>query len=210
MEEKHHCIRLEKNGPIRKINLPLLEMQHGEDIPLVSDMSLCRCGKSSSQPWCDGSHSRIGFSDEKKPDREKLKWYHYYGKDITVIYNHGICAHVSDCIIGLMEVFNRRRQPWVEPDAAPVEDVIRVIRTCPTGALRYELRGETFFDWNEKPSIKVLFNGPLVVKGAIPLEDDRDSLSELPTPDHYCLCRCGQSKNLPFCDGAHTKGEFFE
>ncbi len=210
MSEVKPHIRLEKNGPAHIENIEVLHMEHGDDIPVKNHVALCRCGKSANQPFCDGSHHSSGFRDDKQDEREKRKWYHYFGKEITVLYDHGICAHTSDCIINLMEVFNRNRQPWVEPDNASKEHVIKAVRSCPSGALRYELNRELFVDWDSPVSIKVLYNGPLVVLGHISLEDERDSRSEIPSTDHYCLCRCGQSKNMPFCDGAHLDQFYFE
>ena len=69
-----------------------------------------------------------------------------------------------------------------------------------------------------KGRIKIVKDGPYLVSGNIPLsekiivpgeneytyEDGRD----LPQSENYALCRCGKSKNPPFCDGAHIKACF--
>lgn len=73
---------------------------------------------------------------------------------------------------------------------------------------------------NEKYSIKVSKNGPYLVSGGIPLVEKiikYDSKWDAcqwqdgktyPQQDQYALCRCGQSHNKPFCDGAHLKVKF--
>ena len=44
-------------------------------------------------------------------------------------------------------------------------------------------------------------SGPIWVKGGIPIESADGT--EYETRNRVTLCRCGQSKNKPFCDGAH-------
>jgi len=70
---------------------------------------------------------------------------------------------------------------------------------------------------NDKIKIHVLKNGPYLVSGNIPLRkmtircDDTavpfDWLigEQLKTSETCTLCRCGQTKNKPFCDGTHIK-----
>jgi CDGSH-type Zn-finger protein len=43
----------------------MLKGEKGESIPTTVVMSLCRCGGSKSKPFCDGTHSRIGFRSDK-------------------------------------------------------------------------------------------------------------------------------------------------
>jgi CDGSH iron-sulfur domain-containing protein 3 len=57
----------------------------------------------------------------------------------------------------------------------------------------------------ETVTIKVLKGGPYVVKGPIKLIH-ADGKEEMREETH--LCRCGASKNKPFCDGTHAKIEF--
>lgn len=70
------------------------------------------------------------------------------------------------------------------------------------------------------PKIKVVKDGPYLVSGAVPLADQHIVVDEngdchgwregrlYATPDTYALCRCGQSKTPPFCDGQHTTAKF--
>lgn len=52
--------------------------------------------------------------------------------------------------------------------------------------------------------IRLRENGPLVVEGPITLVDHQGNAFTLPTDKPaVALCRCGQSANKPFCDGAH-------
>jgi CDGSH-type Zn-finger protein len=73
---------------------------------------------------------------------------------------------------------------------------------------------------NDKIKIRVLKNGPYLVSGSVPLRkmtircDNTSVPSEwligekLDTSETYVLCRCGQTKNKPFCDGTHVKVNF--
>lgn len=58
---------------------------------------------------------------------------------------------------------------------------------------------------NEKPTITVRANGSLRVNGATLIGADGNVISDKET---FSLCRCGHSKDKPFCDGAHRKAGF--
>nr|WP_320024466.1 CDGSH iron-sulfur domain-containing protein [uncultured Acetobacterium sp.] len=68
------------------------------------------------------------------------------------------------------------------------------------------------------PKIKILKDGPYVVTGNVKLSEKIITAKgkgyiyqegrSLPQAKTYTLCRCGKSKNPPFCDGAHVKGDF--
>jgi CDGSH-type Zn-finger protein len=69
----------------------------------------------------------------------------------------------------------------------------------------------------KEKKIRIIKNGPYLVQGSIPLakekitEDEQgyllkwEKISDYPTQENHSLCRCGESKNAPFCDGAHKK-----
>ncbi len=55
-------IRPLKNGPLIVEGGVELFDTEGNKIPLDKDrIALCRCGASSNKPFCDGTHSKIGF-----------------------------------------------------------------------------------------------------------------------------------------------------
>jgi 3-phenylpropionate/trans-cinnamate dioxygenase ferredoxin subunit len=57
-------IIVRKNGPYRVHGPVTLQDHLGNEIPLPGEVfTLCRCGHSSTKPFCDGTHKRIGFSD---------------------------------------------------------------------------------------------------------------------------------------------------
>ena len=52
--------------------------------------------------------------------------------------------------------------------------------------------------------IRVRENGPLLILGAVKVVDHLGNEFTVPAgKDAIALCRCGQSKNKPFCDGSH-------
>jgi len=71
-----------------------------------------------------------------------------------------------------------------------------------------------------KPKIIISKNGPYIVSGNVPLIKETAALGKDGEPEKwvttekypkqatYALCRCGKSKNMPFCDGAHIHAGF--
>ena len=126
----------------------------------------------------------------------------YDRPELSVIWDAGRCTHVAECLRALPEVFNVRRRPWVEVDAAEASRVAAAIRLCPTGALKYEAH-EDFPD--EEPddvtTIRSGNVGPLYIRGKVQLLDDHGNLIAEET--RVALCRCGASANKPYCDNSH-------
>jgi len=53
-------------------------------------------------------------------------------------------------------------------------------------------------------TIRTRENGPLLVQGAVKIIDHLGNEFTIPPgKDVVALCRCGQSKTKPFCDGSH-------
>ena len=205
-QEKKASIECAPNGPYIVENLGSLQNSQGEPIPTKEVIALCRCGASANKPFCDGSHSSINFSDTKLTDGALDKRETYIGNQITVHDNRGICCHASVCADELESVFNADREPWVDPEAASVQAIIDIIKRCPSGALSYSLDGIEHRDQDRPQGITVLKNGPYVVVGGIELTDVE--WGEEASKEHYTLCRCGKSKNVPFCDGTHRHVNF--
>ncbi len=172
----------------------------GEVVSAISSAALCRCGGSSNKPFCDGSHKHNGFNDAKKVDGSDDRRLSYVGARITVHDNRGICAHAGYCTDNLKSVFKMGEEPWIDPDGASAEAIIDVIENCPSGALSCSIDGNEYRRQVPGPEITVIKDGPYMVC-AVELADQ--PLGDGATPARYTLCRCGASKNKPFCDGSH-------
>lgn len=191
-------ITVVKNGPYIVRDLKNFRDSEERPLPVQPVMSLCRCGASRTKPYCDGSHTEISFIGEKDPHRVPGKVSEWKGKNITIVDNTNVCSRHMSCINNLPQVFEEEN-----PDAVNVKRIIDTIRQCPSGALTYKMGGRHCQAFKREPAITIARNGPFKVVGAIRLKDDMKS--EPACPEHYTLCRCGHSRNKPFCDGSHLE-----
>jgi CDGSH-type Zn-finger protein len=194
------------DGPYLVKNLEALTNSKGETLPTKEALALCRCGCSTTKPFCSGMHKQVGFNSANLSDGSLDRRVDYPGDRITIHDNRGICAHSGFCTDNLREVWRLNQEPWIDPHGAAAEEIAAVVRMCPSGALSYSTGGVEHRDREGSPAILVSRNGPYFVYGRIELVDAQwgDSASR----EHYTLCRCGQSKNKPFCDGSHWAAEF--
>ncbi len=199
-------INCAENGPYLVRGLNQFEKSDGSPLQTKNVMALCRCGASSTKPFCDGTHAKIGFTDEKQEGRIGDKRDDYRGKEIVIHDNRGICSHAGHCTDGLPEVWKLGVEPWIDPDGALVEKIIETIDKCPSGALSYSIGEADFGDRAGEPKIKLSKDGPYLVSGGVGLEGV--ARGEGASQEHFTLCRCGGSKNKPFCDGSHWYNEF--
>lgn len=199
-------ISLVENGPLRVADLEDLRNSRGESIATKEAIALCRCGSSRRKPFCDGTHKRIGWTDDKELDRVEDRLDRFAGERITIRDNRGQCSHAGFCTGRLPSVWKQGVEPWIDPDAADPEAIKDTIRSCPSGALAWEQDGETVRSWHEEPSVQVTRDGPYTVRGGVELEGA--AFGEGVGHEHYALCRCGASRNKPFCDGAHWYAGF--
>lgn len=207
MEKEKPKIACLPNGPYYLLNdltpkiIPNIESSTGEPRSTVTGVALCRCGGSANKPFCDGTHGKNGFTDKKKTDGQLNRRDNYGGKQITIHDNRAICAHAGRCTDGLSSVFKLKQEPWIDPDGATAEKIIETINRCPSGALSYSVDDVENKGSERQPKVTVTRNGPYAVTGGIELLDT--TIGEGASKEHYTLCRCGGSKNKPFCDGTH-------
>lgn len=122
--------------------------------------------------------------------------------NISIRFDTKRCIHSRHCVLDAPKVF-RANTPgkWIHADVASVDELVRVARNCPSGAITYQRRDgasqETPPDVNV---VRVRENGPYAVSADV-------SLNGVPLT-RATLCRCGQSKNKPFCDNSHIKAGF--
>ena len=142
----------------------------------------------------------------------------YSNGEMTVYWNPEKCIHSRNCVKGLPAVFDRGKRPWINMKGASSEDIMRTIDRCPSGALSYKrndgAKNEHPADENaaDEPvhgvDVRVTSKGPLIVDGRFRLIDEDGLASEVKGP--VALCRCGGSKNKPYCDGTHKAIGFGE
>jgi len=130
----------------------------------------------------------------------------YEGEDIVVTYSLRRCIHAEECVHGLPAVFDPNRRPWIDSDQASADELAEVILRCPTGALQFTRKDggaeESIPDQN---AITINPDGPLYVYGNIEITLPDGSVH---TDTRVALCRCGATKNQPFCDNSHKDIEF--
>ena len=208
MADKKCIIEAAKDGPLLVKNISNLKNSKEETIDAKDAMALCRCGASSNKPFCDGTHGKVGFSGKLEKDRSKDKRNEFKGDKITILDNPGVCAHAGYCDGNLKEVFweHKDGKRIAYPDKASKENVIKVVNMCPSGALSYAVNGKVYDKQNREPGIIVSKDGPYDVVGSPELKDDIGTKPD--SEEHYTLCRCGASKNKPFCDGTHRHIKF--
>jgi CDGSH-type Zn-finger protein/truncated hemoglobin YjbI len=210
------AIRVRENGPYLRTGDALMSNFLGEPTTAPPVAALCRCGQSESKPWCDGTHATIGFNDRKHPDRVSDRLDTYAARQFTILDNRGICAHSGRCSDALPTVFRAGTEPFVAPAGGRADDILRAIQSCPSGALGAaiaERRAADVVDRIRPPAIEVSKDGPYYVTGGVDLRDDAGNepvRSAGASREHFALCRCGQSKNKPFCSGAHWYADFHD
>jgi len=121
---------------------------------------------------------------------------------ITLRFEGRRCIHSRHCVLGAPTVFLANTPgAWIHPESTTVEHCVRVAQSCPSGAITYDRRdGGPPEGAPAVNVIRVRENGPYAIHAAI----------ELPTGAEFraTLCRCGQSKRKPYCDGSHTAAGF--
>jgi CDGSH-type Zn-finger protein/uncharacterized Fe-S cluster protein YjdI len=124
---------------------------------------------------------------------------HIEGKGLTLIYESKKCIHARFCVTGAPQVFLANvKGPWISPDAIRTEALVEIAHACPSGAIRY--RRKDGVPDEIPPPVNLLAireSGPYAVRADLLLDG-------YPAGTYRAtLCRCGASKNKPFCDGSH-------
>ncbi len=213
MDDERPKIHVSRGGPYVVEGLQELKDSKSSSVEIEGVIALCRCG--SNRTFCDGTHGKIGFSglkdERRKPDRLEI----YKGQRIWIHDNRGVCSHRGYCTDELPSVFRGGKEPWIDPDGASIEEIIGMCEKCPSGALSYSLpEGQRFQAVNGRgPAINISpkrygADGPYDIVGSIELNDPNGEIPE--SEEHYTLCRCGGSKNKPFCDGTHWHIDYDE
>ena len=126
------------------------------------------------------------------------------GRDLTLIYEGRKCIHSRFCVTWGPKVFIANvKGPWINPDAMPTDALTEIAHVCVSGAIRYQRKdGQPGEQAPPVNLISVRENGPYAIRADIRLDGAPAGSFR------YTLCRCGASKNKPFCDGSHNEAKF--
>lgn len=218
-KEKKGCkITILKDGPYivsggvplsEKIISPIgntYEYKEGRSLPQAETYALCRCGHTKTPPFCDGRHEECKFdgtetaSNSNFMDRIDLR---IQGPELDLL-DDGRCAFARFC-------HREDGDLWTLTESSNpehVEDVIKGARECPAGRLEVKDKEGRTIEEEFEAAIEVLqdpergVSGPLYVKGNIEIQSSKGDTYE--KRNRVTLCRCGESRNKPFCDAMHV------
>ncbi|MBL8558060.1 MAG: CDGSH iron-sulfur domain-containing protein [Hyphomonadaceae bacterium] len=125
------------------------------------------------------------------------------GEKITLIFDGKKCIHARECVTGAPKTFLANVEgPWLHPDETPVERLVEIAHRCPSGAVAYERHDGGPPEAPPPVNIgHVRENGPIALHGDLVLNGAAIGC-------RATLCRCGASKNKPYCDGSHVAAGF--
>lgn len=181
--------------------------QAGEDYNIDKPVyKLCRCGRSNDKPFCDDTHDEAtDWDPQLTADRapRETRQQIFQGTGILMTDDMSLCASFAFCdrFGGVWNEIEKSDDPKIR------EQLKQQIPLCPSGRLQYLLEPNGApVEVQYEPMIAVIPNGPYWVLGGIPIEAPDGFVYEV--RNRQLICRCGQSKNKPFCDGTHWEIHF--
>lgn len=130
----------------------------------------------------------------------------FTGKEIDVFWDARLCIHMAECGQAKGDLFVSGREPWCVPDCTSKSEVREIVERCPSGALTYHDKAAAPEQASPENIVTVAYNGPLFVSGNLDIEGAPEDMPGVRF--RAALCRCGHSKNKPFCDNSHEKAGF--
>ena len=125
------------------------------------------------------------------------------GQKVVIHFDGSRCIHSRNCVLNHPDVFVPNVEgEWIHPDAVAPDEVAMLARLCPSGAITYER-----IDGGPQESAPLVNlahlreNGPLAFHAPLNIAGKEDGF-------RATLCRCGLSKNKPYCDSSHVAGGF--
>jgi CDGSH-type Zn-finger protein/truncated hemoglobin YjbI len=209
MIERTPRIEVTEHGPYRVTGDVAIYDAEGELVREGGVWHLCRCGGSRNKPFCDITHGLKHFDGSESADHGPIaaRRDSYPGDGVTVYDDRSICCHYGQCTSRLPSVFRADTEPFVDRSGATAGETIDVVGGCPSGALAYaHENGGEVVERHEPASITATVDGPYRVRGAIEVVGADGRAYE--RRERQVLCRCGLSRNKPFCDGSHWYAGF--
>ena len=185
--------------------------RESDPFPPQESYALCRCGHSANKPFCDGTHKKIGFDGtetaSRQPYREQAQ--RIDGPALSLTDAEVLCAGAGFCEPNgsVWKQVERTGEPGVRVT------FVRQVHHCPSGRLvAWERTTGEALEPQLAVSIGLIedsregVSGPLWLRGRIPVISADGFAYEI--RNRLTLCRCGASKNKPFCDASHYAVKF--
>jgi CDGSH-type Zn-finger protein len=188
--------------------------QQGRTFNTEESYALCRCGQSENPPFCDGSHVDAGFDGTETADttsfNERVELFEGPTLDL---FDDNRCAFARFCHQDDGDVWTLTEE---SDDPKLRKEAIQASTDCPAGRLVHHDKENNYQEIEPElePSISILqdperqVSAPLYVKGGIPLVSAEGFTYE--QRNRYALCRCGASRNKPFCDASHVSAGYVD
>jgi len=225
MQNKNGKIKVTKDGPyIVSGKLPLVKeiiisdengdstgYERQKNYDCADEYALCRCGRSKNPPFCDGTHARVGFDGTETASFGKI-FDHcemINGPDLDLQDLPKFCARARFCHNQKGDVWGNTEQ---SDDPKLKKEAIRQACLCPAGRLVARKKSGQEVEPKLDPEVgliedqKMKVSGPIWAKGGIEIESAAGQRYE--TRNRVTLCRCGKSRNKPFCDSRHIDSKF--
>ena len=185
--------------------------KEGGTFPAQESYALCRCGQSKKTPFCDGTHTRVKFDGSETASREP------YLKQAKLLDGPVLALTDAESLCAFGRFCDPNGQVWnqvAHSDEPKIRAIfVRQVENCPAGRLvawdkatgkPLERKYEASIGLIEDPAQQC--SGPLWLRGEVPVISADGFAYEV--RNRVTLCRCGQSRNKPFCDGTHAAIKF--
>lgn len=125
------------------------------------------------------------------------------GTSVIIHFDGERCIHSRNCVLDRPDVFVPNvKGEWIHPDRATPAEAAALARSCPSGAIQFELVGGLAGE--SAPlvnTVRVRENGPLALHAPL-------TVAGVDAGFRVTLCRCGASARKPYCDGSHARAGF--
>jgi CDGSH-type Zn-finger protein len=188
-----------------------VQWQEGAAYDSPTKYALCRCGHSRKAPFCDGTHTQIGFVGTETAERAPYSAQAtiFDGSVLALLDAKHLCADGRFC--------DPNGKVWnqvAHTDDPEIRSMfLRQVHLCPAGRLvAFDKAAGTTIEEHLPVSIGLIedpradCSGPIWLRGGISLTSADGFQYEV--RNRVTICRCGASRNKPFCDGSHASIKF--
>ena len=126
----------------------------------------------------------------------------YPGQALEIVYDRTLCVHVGECGRSKVGLFDAKKDPWCTPDAVALDVAVDVVQRCPPGRSPTPARTAAP---RRPPRREHRATSPRTAPTTSPASSRSTARTGAARPLRAALCRCGASKNKPFCAGPTSR-----